>query len=37
MQEKQTIGDFGYEEQGCKGAQGREDKVSVVDPCIGAL
>jgi hypothetical protein len=29
-----NIGDVGYEEQGCKGVQGREDKVSVVDPCI---
>jgi hypothetical protein len=28
---KANIGDVGYEEQGCKGVQGREDKVSVVD------
>lgn len=34
---KMNIGDVGYEKQGCKGVQDREDKVSVVDPCIWAL
>jgi hypothetical protein len=33
---KANIGDVGYKEQGCKDVQGREDKVSVVDPCIRA-
>ena len=34
---KANIGDVGYGEQGCKGVQGREDKVSVDDPCLCAL
>lgn len=34
---KANIGHVGYKEQGCKDVQGKEDKVSAVDPCICAL